>query len=59
MALCSAVPAIETADILHRLGLTPTMREEILSLRESVRMTLVELINWHRICRRRGRRNSP
>ena len=54
MALCSAVPAIETADILHRLGLTPTMREEILSLRESVRMTLVELINWHRDTQKKG-----
>ena len=54
MALCSAVPAIETADILHRLGLTPTMREEILSLRESVRMTLVELINWHRDMQKKG-----
>ncbi|MFR5647112.1 MAG: hypothetical protein ACLUDQ_12025 [Bilophila wadsworthia] len=54
MALCSAVPAIETADILHRLGLTPTMREEILSLWESVRMTLVELINWHRDTQKKG-----
>ncbi len=54
MALCSAVPAIETADILHRLGLTPTMRETILSLRESVRTTLLELTNWHRDTQKNG-----
>ena len=30
------------------------MREEILSLRESVRMTLVELINWHRDMQKKG-----
>ena len=54
MALCSAVPAIETADILHRLGLTPTMREELLSLRESVRTTLMELLNWHRDTQKKG-----
>ena len=50
MSLCSAVPTIETADILHRLGLAPTMRETILSLRENVRSTLLELTNWHRDC---------
>lgn len=54
MALCSAVPAIETADILHRLGLTPTMREGLLSLRESVRTTLMELLNWHRDTQKKG-----
>ena len=57
MALCSAVPAIETADILHRLGLNPTAREAILSLRESVRMTLVELINWHRDTQKNGQKD--
>ena len=48
MALCSAVPAEETSDILNRLGLNPAMRETVLRLRESVRLTLLDLTNWHR-----------
>lgn len=59
MALCSTVPAIEMANTLHRLGLTPMMREEIPSLREGVRMTLVELINWHRDTQKKGQVEQP
>ncbi len=58
MALCSAVPALETADILHRLGLNPTARETILSLRESVRVSLMELTNWHRDMQKKGTEHS-
>ena len=58
MALCSAVPALETADILHRLGLNPTARETILSLRESVRVSLMELTTWHRDMQKKGTEHS-
>lgn len=54
MALRSAVPTIEMADILHRLRLTPTMCEEILSLREGVRMMLMKLTNWYRDTQKKG-----
>lgn len=48
LALCSTVPAYDTANIFQRLGLTPSMKEELLKLRESIRSTLPALTGWHR-----------
>lgn len=48
LALCSAVPAAETAEIVERLGLIPSVRDDLLALRENVRVTLPAIISWSR-----------
>lgn len=59
LALCSAVPAYETANIFQRLGLTPGMKEELLKLRESIRSTLPTLTAWHRDNHKNGTEEIP